>query len=72
MQLLQQKEGELVIKIVKTPRYSTKDEQEIISKMQSCVVDGLNINFDYVDNIPRTISGKHRFLIQKLPIRFGD
>lgn len=72
MQLLQQKEGELVIKIVKTPRYSTKDEQEILSKMQSCVVDGLNINFDYVDNIPRTKSGKHRFLIQKLPIRFGD
>ncbi len=72
MQLLQHREGELVIKIVKTPGYSTKDEQEILSKIQSCVGDGLNINFDYVDNIPRTKSGKHRFLIQKLPIRFGD
>jgi phenylacetate-CoA ligase len=26
----------------------------------------------FVDHIPRTQSGKYRFLIQKLPIEFGD
>ena len=69
MQLIQEKEGKVTVKIVKTSQYSTDDEQEILYKMQRCVGDGLDISFDYVDYIPRTQSGKYRFLIQKLPIK---
>ena len=58
--------------IVRTHEYSDTDQQEILSKMQRAVGGGLEINFDYVDHIPRTQSGKYRFLIQKLPIEFGD
>jgi phenylacetate-CoA ligase len=71
MQLFQQKAGELVVKIVKAPKYSRKDEQEIMLKMQRAVGHGLDIAFDYVDHIPRTQIGKFRFLIQELPIEFG-
>lgn len=71
MQLIQEKEGELVVRIVKSPQYSNVDQQEILSKMQRAVGGGLEINFDYVDHIPRTQSGKYKFLIQKLPIEFG-
>lgn len=72
MQLVQEKEGKLLVKIVKTTQYSPKDEQEILSKMQSCVGDGLHIIFNYVEAIQRAKSGKYKFLIQKLPIEFGD
>ncbi|MCK4520283.1 phenylacetate--CoA ligase family protein [Candidatus Parcubacteria bacterium] len=72
IQLVQEKEGEVTVKIVKTPQYSIDDEQEILSKMQRAVSSGLDINFVYVNTIPRTQSGKYRFLIQKLPIKFGD
>ncbi len=72
MQLIQEKEGELVVRIVKSPQYSNADQQEILSKMQRAVGNGLNISFDYIDHIPRTQSGKYKFLIQKLPIEFGD
>jgi len=72
MQLVQEKEGELLIKIVKASQYLPKDEQEILSKMQKAVGSGLNINFNYVKNISRTKSGKYRFLIQKLSIKFRD
>ena len=71
MQLVQEKEGEIIVKIVKTPQYSTNDEKEILSKMRRAVGNGLDINFSYVDHIPRTQRGKYRFLIQKLPIEFG-
>ncbi len=71
MQLIQEKEGGLLVKIVKSSQYLPKDEQEILSKIQSCVGGGLEVLFDYVDRIPRTKSGKYRFLIQKLPIKFG-
>jgi len=72
MQLVQEREGDLVVKIVRFPQYAHSDEREILSKMQRCVGDGLDINFAYVDHIPRTRSGKYRFLIQKVPIEFGD
>jgi phenylacetate-CoA ligase len=72
MQLVQEKEGEVTVKIVKTSQYSTDDEKEIISKMQRAVDGGLDINFAYVDFIPRTQRGKYKFLIQKLPIKFGE
>jgi len=72
MQIVQEKEGEIRIRILKSAHYSDKDEKEIESKMDMAVRDGLNIRFEYVDYIPRTKSGKHRFLIQKLPIEFGD
>jgi len=72
MQIVQEKEGEIKIRVVKSSQYSDKDENEIMSKMNMAVGDGLNIRFEYVGYIPRTKSGKYRFLIQKLPINFGD
>jgi len=72
MQLVQEKEGELIVKVVRTSQYSVNDEKEILSKMQRAVSDGLDISFSYVNNIPRTKNGKYKFLIQKLPIEFGD
>jgi len=72
MQLVQEKEGEIIVKVVKSSQYSNSDEKEILSKMQRAVGSGLDVSFDYVDLIPRTQRGKYRFLIQKLPIEFGD
>ncbi len=72
MQLVQEKEGMLTVRIVKNAGYLDSDEYEILSKMQRAVGSGLDVNFEYADFIPRTQSGKYRFLIQKLPIKFGD
>lgn len=72
MQLVQEKEGILTVKIVKNDRYLDVDEHEIWSKMQRAVGNGLDVNFEYIDFIPRTQYGKYRFLIQKLPIEFRD
>jgi len=72
MQLVQEKEGQLIVKVVRTSQYSANDEKEILSKMQRAVSNGLDISFSYVSHIPRTKSGKYKFLIQKLSIEFGD
>ena len=72
IQLFQEKEGELIINITKGPQYSERDEQEICYGIQKRVGNGLHVTFNYVDHIPRTQSGKYRFLIQKLPVKFGD
>lgn len=68
MQLIQEELGKIIIKIVRDSHFSNCDEQEIISKMLKSVGNNLEISFEYVDTIPRTASGKYRFLIQKLPL----
>jgi len=70
MQLLQEKKGKLVVRIIKEGNFSKNDEEEIFQKMMNSVDNQLDIEFEYVDEIPKTTRGKHRFLIQKLPIDF--
>ena len=72
MQIIQEEKGKIVIKIVKLEGYSDNDEEEILKRIEGCSNKGLDVIFDYVEGIPRTIMGKHRFLIQGLDIGFGD
>jgi len=72
MQLFQIKKGEVVVKIVENEALIENDKYEIISKMKKASDNNLKIVLRFVDEIPRTKSGKYRFLIQELPIKFGD
>ena len=69
MQLVQTAIGELIVRIVPDTDYSRRDDEaEIHDKIRAAVGDRLRLCFDYVDDIPRTPSGKHLFLIQELPV----
>ena len=59
-----------MVRIVKIRRYSDKDEKEIFQKIQKITDNQLYVQFEYVDEIPRTKMGKRLFLIQKLPIEW--
>ena len=72
MQLVQEKKGEILVNIVKTLNYSDDDEEELRRKMIDSVDGQLDAQFKYVNEIPRTERGKFKFLIQKLPVEFGD
>jgi phenylacetate-CoA ligase len=70
MQIVQENKGELILNIVKSTNYSQADENEIIVKMREAVLSNLDFKFNYIDDIPKTESGKHIFLIQKLSTLF--
>jgi phenylacetate-CoA ligase len=72
MQLVQEEKGKILVNIVKTPNYSDDDEEELRRKMIDSVDGQLDVQFKYVNEIPRTKLGKFKFLIQKLPVEFGD
>jgi len=63
-QLIQNEIGKLNIKIMKLKEYSQEDENEIQAKIQN--ITNIELNFDYVDDIPLTQSGKHMLLIQNI------
>ena len=72
MQLFQEKVGKITAKIVKASNYSDADENEILFKIKKASGDKLDMKIVYVDFIPSTKRGKHKFLIQRLPIEFGN
>ncbi len=71
-QFYQDKKGEVVFNIVKKETYTDKDSEYIRKELSKKLGDDVNLGLHFVDNIPRTKSGKYRFLIQKLPVAFGD
>lgn len=73
LQFFQEVPGELVIQVVKRLPNSNEEIEAYVLKLFKARLEGrCNLRVVFVDHIPRTRSGKYRFLIQKLPIEFGD
>lgn len=68
LQFVQDKPGKVTIKIVKAEDFRQEDEKEILDKLLNCVISGLEISFEYVDQIPLTSRGKHIFVKQSLSL----
>lgn len=71
-QFYQDKKGEVVFNIVKRESYTEKDTEYIRRELHKKLENDINLVIRFVEYIPRTQSGKYRFLIQKLPLEFGD
>jgi len=67
-QFYQEKEGEIILRIVKENNYTNRDEELIKKSFHRKFREEIDLTISYVDNIPKTSRGKHQFLIQKLPI----
>ena len=66
IQLIQEREGELIVRIVKDGSYTNTDEKEIATKLLDSVNDKIKLDFEYVTNIESTARGKHRLFLNKL------
>ncbi|MDI6449526.1 AMP-binding protein [Anaerobaca lacustris] len=66
LQLEQQVAGRLLMRIVKRPEYREEDEREIVNRLVHSVSGRLDVSVVYVDQIPKTLRGKHVFLVQRL------
>jgi len=72
IQLFQEKQGELTIKVVKEASYSDSEVKAHILKIYGLRAQGrCTLKVSFVDSISLTERGKFKFLIQKLPIEFG-
>lgn len=71
-QFYQDREGEIILNIVKGENYTDIDSQNVRDGFCRRFGDKFNLSIRFVESIPRTRTGKFRFLIQKLPIGFGN
>jgi len=66
-QIIQYNPGRAEIKIVRESSYTEKDEKYILENFHLRVGENVVVNFNYVDNIPRTHNGKFRSVISMNP-----
>ncbi|MDD5420372.1 MAG: phenylacetate--CoA ligase family protein, partial [Methanomicrobiaceae archaeon] len=71
-QFYQERQGEVILNIVKTLCYTDRDTEYIYREVSRSCGDDVTITIRFVDAIPRTASGKHRYFVQTLPIRTFD
>ena len=71
-QFVQEEKGVVILNLVTKNGYSDKDDAIIREELMKKLGDDVNLRMEYRDEIPRTQTGKFRFLIQKLSLPYGD
>lgn len=67
-QLIQEEPDRLQVKIVPRSDFSDADSAPLISALRARVGPTIRIELEFVDSIPRTKSGKFRWVISKVPL----
>lgn len=70
-QYVQNEPGKVLLSIDAKTKFAISDT-ESVKRSFGEPYSRFDIEIKFVENIPRTKSGKFRYLIQKLPIKFGD
>jgi phenylacetate-CoA ligase len=65
-QVIQKKEDEILIKIVKDTAYSKMDSELIIKAFQSHVGKNIEINIEFVERIQTTKAGKWKCIVREV------
>lgn len=69
-QVIQEKLGEVTVKLVKAPRYTEEGFAEIMSQLRHFLGADMKFNLEYVDLIPLGRTGKRQGAISKLGLDF--
>lgn len=65
-QIVQERLGEITIRLVRRSAYGERDELEIRRDIRSWLSPALEVQFEYVQEIPREHNGKFRAVLSKL------
>jgi len=66
-QIYQTRPGEIIYRVVRGSGYGPEDEQRLLEETRLRLGDGASVRIEYVDEIPRTRSGKLRFVVSEIP-----
>ncbi len=69
-QIIQEDIRQIVIKIVKRPDYSENDTRILLTSFKERVGSDMDVRIEFVDDICATKSGKFRWVISKVPLKF--
>ncbi|MBE6215069.1 MAG: phenylacetate--CoA ligase family protein [Bacteroidales bacterium] len=67
-QIVQKKDGRLLLRIVRRQDYNTRVEEDIRLIIKSMISPTIGVDFEYVDEIERTKSGKFKAVVSELQV----
>lgn len=70
LQFIQEKAGEVILKVVKNDFFSENEARAIMQSLMDRYNSKILFTMEYVDDIPPLENGKTRYFIQKLPLKF--
>ncbi len=70
MQLEQWHPGEVNVKLIKGTNFNAEDVQILIQQLTSASENTILFSVSFHDELERTSAGKHKFLLQHLPINY--
>jgi phenylacetate-CoA ligase len=59
-QIVQQKPGEIMVRVVRRPSYTARDEEYITKQVHHWISSRLGVRFEYVEGIERESNGKFK------------
>ena len=65
-QIIQHEVGHIIVKIVKGTSFREDDLTRLDKELRNRLGENINIDYDFVDDIPRTQAGKLRFVISNI------
>lgn len=65
-QIYQRYNGEIIIRVVRGEKFTSRDETILLKEARKRIGDETSICIEYLEKIPRTQSGKIRFVISEL------
>ncbi len=65
-QVCQERPGEILIRVVRSHNYSETDERALLQATRRRVGDSANVRIEYTDELPRSATGKLRFVVSEL------
>ena len=69
-QIVQSEPDRIVVKIVPRPEYTDEDTKQLVTGLQERLGDGVRVDLEFLSEIPRERSGKFRWVVSRVPLRF--
>lgn len=68
LQFYQEKKGEVLVRIVRGRGCTQEHTQMLLHEIERYLGDSVKVSWEYVEDIPRTSSGKYQFVISRVPL----
>lgn len=64
--MYQKSRDSLLVQIVKSPRFTEESERALDARLRTALGDRIAIRFEYLESIPREVSGKLRYFVSEI------
>lgn len=69
-QIIQEEVDKLIVRVVRGKRYSQEDENKLLAAFRERLGEQISIKINYLDSIPKTKSGKFKWVISNIDPSF--